>query len=177
MLNLEDLKVPEIIEGVTALIVAPVILPIAAAIKQPGVQTAIKEGIALSERCKEAIAEAKETIENLAAEVDTELIAQKQAQCNPSTPQPYVADQQFDLAGTLVNSISEANSEIKRMTEGWLDMRLIVPVGLGTLAIRQLLVKGLDIDEIPWYTLAWYAFDSFSKLNAGSEISGDASSD
>jgi hypothetical protein len=34
-----------------------------------------------------------------------------------------------------------------------------------TLDFRQLIIKGLQIDEIPWYSLAWYAFDSFVKLN------------
>jgi hypothetical protein len=164
----EELRVPEIIDGMTAFLVAPVILTVASAVKQPGVQSAIKGGITLAERCKEAWAETTETIENLAAEVNSELIAQKQAQSNS---QSYVPSEQFDIGGELMHALSEANLEMRRLTNGLVDWRLIVPLGLGSLAIRQLLIKGLQLDEIPWYTLAWYAFDSFAKLNDSSESS------
>ena len=40
-----------------------------------------------------------------------------------------------------------------------------MPLGLGTLALGQLITKGPQLDKIPWYNLAWYAFDSFNKLN------------
>jgi hypothetical protein len=33
--------------------------------------------------------------------------------------------------------------------------------------MRQLMIKGLQLEVIPWYVLAWYAFDSFLKLNTG----------
>jgi uncharacterized protein YpmS len=166
--NLEDVPVSEVIEGITAFILAPAIFPIAAAIKQPMVQSVIKEGITLSERCKEAIAEVTETIDNLAAEVNSDLIARKQEQSNfPS----YITGEQVDVAGTLMNTLSNANAEMRRMTNGWLDWRLLIPMGLGTLAIRQILIKGLRIDDIPWYVLTWYAFDSFGKLNANSDAS------
>jgi hypothetical protein len=43
----EQINVPEVVESITGLIFAPVIIPLAAAVHQPTVQTAIKGGIAL----------------------------------------------------------------------------------------------------------------------------------
>ncbi len=48
---------------------------------------------------------------------------------------------------------------------GGLELRLLVPVGLGLLAARQALVAGHELRRAPWYVLGWYAFDSFLKLN------------
>ncbi len=167
--DLETLNIPEIVEGITAFLVAPVILPVAAAVKQPLVQTAIKEGIALSERCKEAVAEAGEVIENLAAEVNTDLIKQKQGQFSSQTTQNYSTNGKSEVAKNLMHVVSDVNVDVGRITNGVVDLRLLLPVGLSALAIRQLFTKGLQIDEIPWYTLAWYAFDTFLKFNDGEQ--------
>jgi Protein of unknown function (DUF5132) len=161
----EKAGVPEIVEAVTAVIVAPVILPVAAAVKQPIVQTAIKGGIALSERCKEAVAEVGETIENLAAEVQTELVEAQQAQFKSPTTKAYFTNGKSEVAKDLINVASGLNSEVGRMTNNLVDLRLLLPLGLSALALKQLMEKGLQIEEIPWYALAWYAFDSFIKLN------------
>jgi hypothetical protein len=169
--DLEEVNVPEIIESITALIVAPIIFPIAAAVKQPVVQAAIKEGIALSERCKEAIAETTETIENLVAEVNTDLMIRKQEQFDCETEQISFSDERVDLPKELNKAISNINSDLVQMSNGLLDLRLLFPLGLSALAVRQILIRGWQIDEIPWYALAWYAFDSFSKLNLDGEIS------
>jgi hypothetical protein len=45
------------------------------------------------------------------------------------------------------------------------DLRFLFPLSLSLLALRQLLVKGWQLELIPWYVLAWYAFDSFIKLH------------
>ncbi|WP_035140245.1 DUF5132 domain-containing protein [Fischerella sp. PCC 9605] len=165
----EQINVPEIVESLTGLIFAPVILPLAAAVHQPTVQTAIKGGIALSERCKEALAETTEVIENLAAEVNAELINNKQAEFNSEMTRTYSQDAKSEIARDLINVISDVNTDVGRITNGLVDLRLLLPLGFSALAVRQLFIKGLQIDEIPWYTLAWYAFDSFMKLNTTNE--------
>ncbi|MFQ4144629.1 DUF5132 domain-containing protein [Chlorogloeopsis sp. ULAP02] len=172
----EQINVPEIVEGITGVIFAPVILPLASAVHQPTVQAAIKGGIAISERCKEALAETTEVIENLAAEVNAELIADKQAQSNGTT-QVYTFDGRSIIARDLINVVSDFNTDVERLTQGAIDLRLLFPLGLSALAIRQLLMKGLQIDEIPWYTLAWYAFDSFVKLNKTNELQLESAED
>jgi hypothetical protein len=174
--NKQEVNIPEIVESITGLIFAPVILPVTAAVKQPTFQEAIKVGIALSERCKEAIAETGEIIENLSAEVNTELIERKQGQpyhktVSQTTPigetgyQNGLENGTSEVAKDLIHVVADVNGDIGRITNGVIDLRLLLPLGLGALAIRQLIVKGIDIDEIPWYTLTWYAFDSFIKLN------------
>ncbi|NWF60777.1 MAG: DUF5132 domain-containing protein [Fischerella sp.] len=165
----EQINVPEIVESLTGLIFAPVILPLAAAVHQPTVQTAIKGGIALSERCKEALAETTEVIENLAAEVNAELINDKQAEFNSEMTRIYSQDAKSEIARDLINVISDVNTDVGRITNGVIDLRLLLPLGFSALAVRQLFIKGLQIDEIPWYVLAWYAFDSFMKLNTAKE--------
>lgn len=165
----EQINVPEIVESLTGLIFAPVILPLAAAVHQPTVQTAIKAGIALSERCKEALAETTEVIENLAAEVNAELINNKQAELNSEMTRTYSQDAKSEIARDLINIISDVNTDVGRITNGVVDLRLLLPLGFSALAVRQLFIKGLQMDEIPWYVLAWYAFDSFMKLNTANE--------
>jgi Protein of unknown function (DUF5132) len=160
--DLDQFNVSEILESITAFVVAPVILPMAAAVKQPTVQAAIKSGIALSERCKEAIAEAGEVIDNLAAEVNTDL--KNRGQLAAKT-QDYSTNGSSEIARDVMHVVTDVNADIGKLSNGVIDLRLLLPLGLSALALRQLLVKGLQIDEIPWYTLTWYAFDSFLKLN------------
>jgi hypothetical protein len=77
-----------------------------------------------------------------------------------------------NLAGVLATldnmGISFAKSDLNqqiRTINSAVDLRLLFPLGLSILAVRQLILKGLQIEAIPWYVLAWYAFDSFMKLN------------
>jgi hypothetical protein len=59
--------------GVGTAILAPVIIPVLASIVKPLTKAAIKGGIALYDKNKEIIAEAKEVIEDLVAEAKAEL--------------------------------------------------------------------------------------------------------
>jgi hypothetical protein len=45
---------------------------------------------------------------------------------------------------------------------GRADLRTLLPVGLGALAVREVL-SGRAV-AAPWYVLAWYAFDSFTRF-------------
>ncbi|PAX51931.1 HMA2 domain-containing protein [Brunnivagina elsteri] len=75
-----------------------------------------------------------------------------------------------DAAIALSNPVMDLNKRVKEATEGQLDIRVLFPFGLGCLAIRQLIIKGLQFDIIPWYVLAWYAFDSFIKLHGTNRL-------
>ena len=70
-----------------------------------------------------------------------------------------------DIKNTMIN----LNRRFDQATSGEADLRLIFPLGLSILAVRQVIVKGLQLEIIPWYVLAWYAFDSFIKLNSASD--------
>lgn len=77
----------------------------------------------------------------------------------------FVLSDKSDAATELTEAIASANRQIDRLTEGAVDLRFLVPLGFGTLAVRQLIVEGVQLEVIPWYALAWYAFDSFLKLH------------
>ncbi|MBW4644285.1 MAG: DUF5132 domain-containing protein [Goleter apudmare HA4340-LM2] len=172
-LKSQEVNVSEIVESFTAIIFAPLILPVAAAVKQPVVQTVIRGGITLSERCKEAVGEVAEVFENVAAEVNTDLIQERRQQLqqlemnsrNGYTYQIYFQDDISEVSRDVINVMSDLNEDVGRLTNGVADLRLLVPLGLGLLAMRQFIDRGLQLEEIPWYALAWYAFDAFVKLN------------
>ena len=71
-----------------------------------------------------------------------------------------------DVKGAIIN----LNKRLEQATSGEVDLRFLFPLGLSILAVRQVLVKGLQLEIIPWYVLAWYAFDSFMKLNNSSQL-------
>lgn len=57
------------------------------------------------------------------------------------------------------------NARVGRRFEGT-DLRLLFPIALGALSFRQAVRDRPGLDQAPWYLLAWYAFDSFFKLNS-----------
>lgn len=161
-LESEEVGVQQLFEGITALILAPIVLPLAAGVNNPLGKAAIKNSIVISEKVKEALAQVQEVFEDLAAEVQAELAAQPQAETSTTQNQQ---SNRTPVAEGLSNAVSQFNEQVKQTTVGVVDLRLLVPAGLAALAFRQMLSKGLQLDEIPWYTLAWYAFDTFMKLN------------
>lgn len=163
--DLQEVNVSEIVESLTGIIIAPIILPIAAAIKQPVVKMAIKEGITLSERCKEAVAEVVEVCENIATEINAELIHEKQEEFNSRTFETYLKSSKSEVATDLINVLSDLNADVGQISQGVVDLRLLVPTGLAALAIYQLINQGLELEKIPWYIFAWYAFEVFTKFN------------
>lgn len=67
-------------------------------------------------------------------------------------------------ATNVTTTLGGLDNHVGRMANGAFDLRLLVPVGLGALAIRQMLREGLELEKIPWYVLAWDAFQSFNTL-------------
>lgn len=66
--------------------------------------------------------------------------------------------------------MATVNQRVNRLTEGSVDLRFLVPLMLAVLALRRLITKEAGgMKSAPWYVLAWYAFDSFMKLNTALE--------
>lgn len=79
-----------------------------------------------------------------------------------------VTEGNTEAAAQVSNAVVDLNQRVREATGGVVDLRFLFPLGLSTLAVRQLLAKGIQIETIPWYVLAWYAFDSFIKLHGTS---------
>lgn len=74
-----------------------------------------------------------------------------------------------EAAAGVSSAVVDLNQRVKQSTHGAFDLRILFPVGLASLSVRQLFNKGLQLEVIPWYVLAWYAFDSFIKLHGTSQ--------
>ncbi len=74
-------------------------------------------------------------------------------------------------ATVIANVFAYLNQQVEQITNGSVDLRLLFPLLLALLALRQLIAKeGPALKTSPWYILAWYAFDSFLKLNQSKEV-------
>lgn len=70
-----------------------------------------------------------------------------------------------DMAEGITDAVADLNQRVGQATNGVVDLRFLIPLGLGGLAIHQLLRNGWQVETTPWYVLAYYAFDSFIKLH------------
>jgi hypothetical protein len=68
-------------------------------------------------------------------------------------------------ASEITGAVSRLNRWFGDATNGMVNLQLLLPFGLGVLALRQLLRYGWQIESAPWYVLAYAAFDSFIKLH------------
>nr|OEJ74038.1 hypothetical protein BH720_16560 [Desertifilum tharense IPPAS B-1220] len=66
----------------------------------------------------------------------------------------------------LTRAIARLNQRVNLATEGTMDLRFLFPLLLALLSLRQMFSKSPRLNTAPWYILAWYAFDSFMKLNS-----------
>ncbi|HEY2706167.1 MAG TPA: hypothetical protein VGL20_20995 [Candidatus Dormibacteraeota bacterium] len=76
-----------------------------------------------------------------------------------------------EAASRLLDRVSTANRRVHDATGGKVDLRFLVPAGFAALSLRQLLRTGPAVGSMPWYALAYYAFDSFVKLHGDGEPS------
>ncbi len=76
-----------------------------------------------------------------------------------------------EVAADLTSAVSDLNERVGLATDGVVDLRLLVPIGLAALSLRELSRNGWEFQAAPWYVLAWYAFDSFIKLHYTAEPS------
>jgi hypothetical protein len=66
------------------------------------------------------------------------------------------------LARWISASFAAMDEGLFKQTGGALDLRTLFPVGLGVLALREILSGRIAVT--PWYALAWYAYSSFRDL-------------
>lgn len=59
-----------------------------------------------------------------------------------------------------------ANRAVGRRLDGT-DLRVLVPLGLGLLAVRRAMRGDQRLADAPWYVLAWYASETFWKFHGG----------
>ena len=65
----------------------------------------------------------------------------------------------------LKDTLGTANANVSRSTRGFIDLRMIVPIGfLGTAIWKMRKSQGWMV-EVPPYVLLWYAWDSYMKLH------------
>ncbi|MEH1969511.1 MULTISPECIES: HMA2 domain-containing protein [unclassified Nostoc] len=80
-----------------------------------------------------------------------------------------VTEGNTEASAGISSAVVDLNQRVKQSTHGAFDLRILFPLGLASLSLRQLVNKGLQLEIIPWYVLAWYAFDSFIKLHGTSQ--------
>ena len=72
---------------------------------------------------------------------------------------------QCTVAIQISNAISDIDRRVFQLTGGKMDLKLIIPLAIGALGIRQILREGVGISHIPGCVLLWYAVDIFYKLH------------
>lgn len=80
-------------------------------------------------------------------------------------PESYTETGQSHVANQLSNRLAQWDASVATATHGLLDLKLIVPLGLGGLALAQILRDFGEATSAPWYVLLYYAVDAFSKLH------------
>jgi hypothetical protein len=53
---------------------------------------------------------------------------------------------------------------LARATGGHLDLKLLVPLGLALLALRELMRQG-ELQSAPWHALLWYSYNLFYQFH------------
>ncbi|MGC9967279.1 MAG: HMA2 domain-containing protein [Syntrophobacteraceae bacterium] len=72
-------------------------------------------------------------------------------------------------AQSLMEAIADLDKRLGGKAKSFLDLKLLVPLGLGALAVVQLVRRGFQIEGAPWYILAYFAIESFTRLNRADE--------
>lgn len=68
-------------------------------------------------------------------------------------------------ASAVSDAVADLNTRLGLATGGVLDLRILAPLGFGTLAALQWMRRGWQFEVVPWYVLAYAAFDTFVKLH------------
>lgn len=69
------------------------------------------------------------------------------------------------ISTNILDVLTDLDRRLSRATNGLVDVKLLFPLSLGALAIRQIALEGLGLSTVPGYVLLWYTFDSFYKLH------------
>ncbi|MDR3566994.1 MAG: hypothetical protein P4L43_03095 [Syntrophobacteraceae bacterium] len=74
-------------------------------------------------------------------------------------------------ASSLSDAVFDLEKQAGPLLANLVDLKMLVPIGFGALAALQLARRGLEIGGAPWYLLAYFALESFVKLNPPEEKS------
>ncbi|MEW6498370.1 MAG: HMA2 domain-containing protein [Cyanobacteriota bacterium] len=74
-----------------------------------------------------------------------------------------------EVAADITSVVKDLNERFGLVTNGVVDLRMLFPMGLAALSLRELMQNEWEFEAAPWYVLAWYAFDSFIKLHNTSD--------
>jgi hypothetical protein len=82
-------------------------------------------------------------------------------------PEDLIGDvpEHSSAATGLLGALDDLDRRVSRLTGGHVDLKLLVPAGLGVIGLRQVMTTGFGLAEVPAYLLLWYAFDTFYKLH------------
>ena len=72
---------------------------------------------------------------------------------------------QCTVATQISDAISDIDRRVFQLTGGKMDLKLIIPLAIGALGIRQILREGVGISHVPGCVLLWYAVDVYYKLH------------
>jgi hypothetical protein len=125
------------------------------------------------------------TIYHQPAELGVDQLAQRLASqrlvtLDPTVDGPYGWQRPLSqTAAGIHETFHGVDVRLSELTNGRWDLRSVVPFALGALALRQFIADAGALGAAPWYVLAWYAFDSFWKLNEqrGVVANGDETAD
>ncbi len=65
---------------------------------------------------------------------------------------------------TIAAAAATADRVVGRRFDGT-DLRLLVPLGLGLMAVRRAMRGNERLADAPWYVLAWYASETFLRFH------------
>jgi len=65
----------------------------------------------------------------------------------------------------LKETLGSANTNVARSTRGFIDLRMMVPLGFLSAALWKMRGTKEWLVEVPPYVLLWYAWDSYMKLH------------
>jgi hypothetical protein len=66
---------------------------------------------------------------------------------------------------SIIEALTDIDRRLSHATGRKVDLKLLFPLVLGGLGVRQAARFGLGLSQVPAYVLLWYAFDLFYKLN------------
>jgi hypothetical protein len=82
----------------------------------------------------------------------------------PDEAAPRIETENLAAARAVTTAWWEANASVARVSGGRVDLRMIVPLALVLLAVRQLIILG-ELEAAPWHALLWYAYNLFYQFH------------
>jgi heavy-metal-associated domain-containing protein len=87
----------------------------------------------------------------------------------PVVPAPAARETEVPTTSTpAARAVSrgwwEADAFLARASGGRMDMKLLLPLALALLAVRQLVLQG-ELGAAPWHALLWYSYNLFYQFH------------